>query len=98
MYCSTASGAQDVTLQEYFQIQVLVTYLPFSNRTHKTETRIAIGRKLWIATHLDQPNYLANQKQREINKYDLTVFIRLFQGSSKALKAVRIFRVIRVFQ
>jgi hypothetical protein len=45
LYRSTSSGAQDVTLQEYFQIQVLVTYLPFSNPAHKTETRIAIRQK-----------------------------------------------------
>jgi hypothetical protein len=36
------------------------------------------GWRLLIATHLEQSNYLPNQKQRAINKYDLTVFIRLF--------------------
>jgi hypothetical protein len=46
------------------------------------------GRRL-IATHLDQSNYLANQKQGTVNKYDLTIFIRLFQGS----ESYEIFRV-----
>jgi hypothetical protein len=35
---------------------------------------------------------------KAVNKYNLTVFIRLFQGSSRALKAVHFFRVIAVFQ
>jgi hypothetical protein len=66
LYRSTSSGAQDVTLQEYFQIQVLVTYLPFSSI--KLKPGLRLGRKLQIATHLDQSNYLANQKQGEMNK------------------------------
>jgi hypothetical protein len=37
--------------------------------------------RLLIATHLDRSNYLANEKQGIVNKYDLTIFIRLFQGS-----------------
>jgi hypothetical protein len=49
----------------------------------------ASRRLLIIATHLNQSNYLANQKQgAAVNKYDLTVFIRRLQGSSRALKAV----------
>ncbi len=56
------------------------------------------GRLLLIATHLDLSNYLANQKQGAVNKYDLTVFIRMFQGSSRALKSVISCRVPVVFQ
>jgi len=44
---------------------------------------LQIGGRLLTATHLDQSNYLANEKQRAASKYDLTVFIRLFQGSSR---------------
>jgi hypothetical protein len=51
-----------------------------------------------MATHLDQLSNLANERQGAINKYDFTVFIRLFQGSSKALKVVVVFRVPAVFQ
>jgi len=47
-----------------------------------------------MATHLDQWNYLANQKQGAVNKYELTVFIRLFQGS----EAAHFFKVTEVFQ
>jgi hypothetical protein len=43
---------------------------------------------LLLATHLDQSNYLANQKQGAVNKYDLIVFITLFRGSSRALRVV----------
>jgi hypothetical protein len=59
---------------------------------------VQIGGRLLIATHLDQSNYLANQKQGAVNKYDLTVFIKLSQGSSRALKAMHFFRVTAVFQ
>jgi hypothetical protein len=41
-----------------------------------------------MATHLDQSNYLANRKQGAIDKYNLTIFIILLQGSSKALEAI----------
>jgi hypothetical protein len=47
---------------------------------------------------LDQSNYLPNQKQGTVNTYDLTVFIRPFQGSSAALKALCLFRNISAFQ
>jgi hypothetical protein len=57
-----------------------------------------IGGSLLIAKHLDQSNYLANQEQGAVNKYNLTVFIRLFQGSSRALKAIHFFRVTAFFQ
>jgi hypothetical protein len=42
---------------------------------------LQVRGRLLIATHLDQSNYLPNQKQAESIKYDLTLFIRLFQGS-----------------
>ncbi len=51
-----------------------------------------------IATHLEQSNYLANQKQGEGNKYNLTVFTGLFQVSLRALKAVCFFSVPAFFQ
>jgi hypothetical protein len=46
---------------------------------------------------LDQSNYLPNQKQGTVNKYDLTVFIRPFHGLSRALNAVVVFKVPAVF-
>jgi hypothetical protein len=61
-------------------IQVLVTYC-FPTLPIKLKLGLQIGGRLLMATHLDQWNYLANQKQGTVNKYDLTVFIRLFQGS-----------------
>jgi hypothetical protein len=71
-----------VTLQNniFPHIQVLVTYLhfSFSNLTHKTKTGTLqanrVVRDYPIATHLDQSNYLANQKQGVVNKYDFTVY------------------------
>ncbi len=64
----------------------------------KLELRLQIAQKLLILIHMDPSNYLANQKQGAINKYDLTVFIRLFQGSSRALNVVQFFMVTAVFQ
>jgi hypothetical protein len=64
----------------------------------KLKLGLQIGGRLLIAKHLDQSNYLANQKQGAVNKYNLTVFIRLFQASSRALKAIHFFRVTEVFQ
>jgi hypothetical protein len=54
-----------------------------------------VGERLLIATHLDQSSYLTIP--RAINKYDMCVYIRLFQGSSRALKDVHIFRVPVIF-
>jgi hypothetical protein len=51
---------------------------------------LEVGGRLVIATHLDQSNYLANHKQGALNKHDLIVFIRLLQGSSRALKTVQL--------
>jgi hypothetical protein len=50
-------------------------------------------RPVLIATHLEQSIDLADQKQGAINKNDLAVFIRLMQGSSRALKALIVFKV-----
>jgi hypothetical protein len=36
-----------------------------------------------IAIHLEQSNYLSNQKQGSVNKYDFTMFVRLFLGSER---------------
>jgi hypothetical protein len=69
-------------------IQVLVTNF-FPTQSIKLKLGLEVGGRLLIATHLDQSNYLANQKQGALNKYDLIVFIRLLQGSSRALKTVQ---------
>ncbi len=62
------------------EIQVLVTN--FFRTSHiKLKLGLQVGARLQIATHSDQSNYLANKKQEAVNKYDVTVFIRLFQGS-----------------
>jgi hypothetical protein len=61
-------------------IQVLVTYF-FPTTSIKLKLGLKICGRLLIATHLDQSNYLDNQKQGAVNKYDLTVLIRLLQGS-----------------
>jgi hypothetical protein len=37
-----------------------------------------VGGRLLIATHLDQSNYLASQKQGQVKKLTLTVSIGLF--------------------
>jgi hypothetical protein len=47
---------------------------------------------------LDESNYLPNQKQGTVKKYELTVFIRLFQGLSRALNAVVVFKVPAMLQ
>jgi hypothetical protein len=54
----------------------------------KLKLELQTGGRVLIATHLNQSNYLANQEQEAVKKYDLTVFIRLFQGSSRPLKDV----------
>jgi hypothetical protein len=48
--------------------------------TPPIQLKLQVGGRLLIATHLDQSNVL-------------TLFIRLFQGSSMALKAVDCLRV-----
>jgi hypothetical protein len=52
----------------------------FQTLLRKVEQGLHIRGRLLIATHLDESNYLASQKQGQVNKYDLTAFIRLFQG------------------
>jgi len=76
--CSVCNPAKHIS-----HIQVLVTYSLFSTPPLKLKLGLQIGGRLLTATHLDQSNYLANEKQRAASRYDLTVFIRLFQGSSR---------------
>jgi hypothetical protein len=78
-------------------IQVLVIYC-FPTPPRKLKLGLQIGGRLLIAIHLDQSNYLANQKQGAVNKYNLTLFIRLFQGSSGVLEVVHFSRVTAVVQ
>ncbi len=76
------------------QIQVSVIYF-FPTPPIKLKLGLQIDGKL-MAIHLDQSNYLANQKQGAINKYNLTIFIILLQGSSKALEAMYSSMVVAV--
>ncbi len=78
-------------------IQVLVIYFS-PTWPIKLKLGLQIGGRLLIATHLDQSNSLAHQKQGAVSKYNLTVFIRLCQGSCRALEAVHFSRVTAVFQ
>ncbi len=78
-------------------IQVLVDTNFFPTPPIKVKLGVLVDGRLLIATHLDQSNYLANQKQRTVNKYDLTLFITLFQASSRALEGYTIFRLQAVF-
>jgi hypothetical protein len=57
--------------------------LVLSSNTTQRKLGLQMDGKLLIATHLEQSNYLANQKQGAVNKYDLIVFIRHCQGSSR---------------
>jgi hypothetical protein len=75
------------TCKNLSHIQVLVIYF-IPTPPIKLKLELQTGGRLLIATHLDQSNYPANQEQEAVNKYDLTVFIRLFQGSSRPLKDV----------
>jgi hypothetical protein len=68
-------------------IQALVINF-FPTPPIKLKLRLKVCGRLLIATHLDQSNYLANEKQGAVNSYDLIVFKRLLQGSSRAVKAV----------
>jgi hypothetical protein len=83
-----------VTLLKYFS-HPSFRYLPPSNPIHTTKAGTAnrLEATTVVATHLDKSNYLVNQKQGAVNKYDLIVFIRLFQGSSRALEAVDFSRI-----
>ncbi len=65
----------------------------FFQPAHGLKLGLQIDGRLLIATHLDQSKYPGNHKQGAVNKYDLTVFIRLFQGSCSAMKAVHFFWV-----
>ncbi len=67
-----------MTLQKYFS-HPSFSYKFFSNPTHKTETATA---SRWETTNSNPDGPI-----KAVNKYNLTVFIRLFQGSSRALKS-----------
>jgi hypothetical protein len=77
---SISTNAQYVTRQKYFSHPSL-GYNFFPTLPIKLKLGLEVGDRQLIANHLDQSNYLANQKQGEVNKYDLIVFIRLFQSS-----------------
>jgi len=63
------------------RIQVLVILLFYNPTTPiKLKLGLQIGGRLLIVTHQHQPDYLANRKQRAVNKFDLSIFIRLLQG------------------
>jgi hypothetical protein len=58
------------------------SYLLFQSPPIKLKLGLHWSGRLLIATHLDQSNYLANQKRKYSQfKHDLTLFIRLFQAS-----------------
>jgi hypothetical protein len=63
--------AQHETLHKYFSHPSFSYF--FSNPTLKLKVELQIGERLPIATHLDQSNYLANQKQGEVIKYNSTI-------------------------
>jgi len=69
-------------------IQALVINF-FPTPPIKLKWRLKACGRLLIATHLDQSNYLANEKQGAVKSYDLIVSKKLLQGSSWAVKAVR---------
>jgi hypothetical protein len=77
------------------QIQVSVIYF-FPTPPIKLKLGLQIGGRPLMAIHLDQSNYLSNQKQGAINQYNLSIFIILLQGSSKALQAMYSSRVVAV--
>ncbi len=54
--------------------------------------KLQLGGRLLIATHLEQSNNPVNQKHGAVNKRNLTVFIRLLQGSSRALERRALFQ------
>jgi len=68
-----STNAQYVTLQTYFGHPSFTT-LPI-----KLKLGLQIGGRLLITTHLDQSNYITTnqKKQGAVQKYDLTLFIRL---------------------
>jgi hypothetical protein len=70
-------------------IEVFVSYF-FPTPCIKLKLGLQICGRQLIVTHLDQLNYLANQKQGD--KYNFTVFMRHFQDSSRALEDVHFSR------
>jgi hypothetical protein len=58
------------------------SYLLFQNPPIKLKCGLHRRGRLLIATHIDQSNYLANQKRKYSQlKHDLTLLIRLFEAS-----------------
>jgi len=84
---SISGTAQLQSSKNISHFQVLVIYL-FATLPIKLKLGLQIGGRLLKAMHLEQSNYLANQNQGAVNQYDLTVFIILFQGSSRAMEDV----------
>jgi len=74
---SISTNAQCVTQQNYFSHATL-GYNFFPTLPIKLKLGLEVGNNQLIATHLDQSNYLANQKQGEVN---LTVCTTRFQSS-----------------
>jgi hypothetical protein len=72
-------------------IQVLVIYF-----FPTPPIKLKLG--LQIATHMYQSNYLANQKQGALNKYNLTIFCWTLTGSFWALEDVHFSRITVDFQ
>jgi hypothetical protein len=80
-----------------FHIQILFNYF-FLAPSIELKVRLQIGERLLIATHLDQSNYLANQKHKvRVNKYNFRMFISFFQVSFRVQKVVHFFKVITIF-
>jgi len=89
---SIFTNASYVTLQIYFSHPSCSNF--FSNRTHKTDTGTA---STWETTNSKPlgPIKLSNQsKIGRVNKYDLTLFLRLFQD----YESCTFFRVPELFQ
>jgi hypothetical protein len=66
-----------VTLLKYFSHPSSSYFFP--TPPIKLKLGLQIDEGLLKATHLDQAGYLAKQKQGAVNKYNLTVVIRLLQ-------------------
>jgi hypothetical protein len=66
-------------------IQVLVTNV-FPTPQIKLKRGLQVGGWSLLATHLDQSNYVTNQRQGVLNKSNLNLFIRPLQGSSRLSK------------
>jgi hypothetical protein len=79
-----------VTLQKYFSHPSCLTNI-FPTQPIKLKQGLQICGRVLIATDLDHWNYLANQTQGVVSKYELSVFITPLQGSSGLRKEVHFF-------